>query len=167
MCCPQVSSGGGSRSNRHQPDRLLLAGLFPARASARIAPARAIRFDPSVALVKGSVPLLERMLAFVFHLSTSTKITLRNLFRNRQRTLTTSLGFIFAFIVLLACWAMLDGIDYMLQVQFRQTDRWDLQAMFMQPQTYTLLVRIDKILFFCYSGYQKYSTPEDMPCLTP
>jgi putative ABC transport system permease protein len=120
----------------------LLAGLFPARASARIAPAQAMRFDPSVALIRGSVPFLERVLGFVFHLSTGVKIALRNLFRNRRRTLTTALGFVFAFMVLLACWSLFDGMDHMLDVQFRQTDRWDLQALFSQPQSSALMDQV-------------------------
>ncbi len=120
----------------------LLAGLFPARASARIAPAQAMRFDPSAALVKGSGPLLERVLGLVFHLSMTTRIALRNLFRNRRRTLTTALGFIFAFIVLLVCWSMFDGMGHMLDVQFRQTDRWDLQALFSQPQSSALIDQV-------------------------
>ena len=120
----------------------LLAGLFPARASARIAPAQAMHFDPSVALVKGSVPLLERGLGCVFHLSTGVKIALRNLFRNRRRTLTTALGFVFAYMVLLACWSMFDGMGHMLEVQFRQTDRWDLQALFSQPQSSALMDQV-------------------------
>ncbi len=121
----------------------LLAAWFPAWTSARIAPAQAMRFDPSVALVKGSVPWLERALGLVFHLRTSTKIALRNLFRNRRRTLTTVLGFVFAFIVLLTCWAMFDGMGHMMKVQFEQTDRWDLQAVFSQPQPHALVEQIE------------------------
>jgi putative ABC transport system permease protein len=120
----------------------LLAGSFPAWASARIAPARAMRFDPSVTLVRGSVPWLERALSLVFTLGTGAKIALRNLFRNRRRTLTTVLGFVFAFIVLLTCWAMFDGMGHMMEVQFQQTDRWDLQALFSQPQPYALMDQI-------------------------
>jgi putative ABC transport system permease protein len=113
----------------------LLAAFFPARASARIPPAQAMRFDPSTSLVKGSIPWLEKVLRRIFSLSTGSKIALRNLFRNRRRTITTVLGFVFAFIVLLACWALFDGMNHMLDVQFNQTDRWDLQVMFSQPQT--------------------------------
>jgi putative ABC transport system permease protein len=113
------------------------AAAFPAWRSARMAPAQAIRFDPSVALVKGSVPLLERALGALVHLRTGTKIALRNLFRNRRRTLTTALGFVFAFIVLLACWAMFDAMNHLLAVQFEQTDLWNLRAAFstLQPPT--------------------------------
>ena len=120
----------------------LLAGWFPAWASARTPPAQAMRFDPSVALVKGSVPWLERALGLVFRLRTGTKIALRNLFRNRRRTLTTVLGFVFAFVVLLTCWAMFDGMGYMMEVQFEKTERWDLQAIFSQPQPYALVEQI-------------------------
>jgi len=112
----------------------ILAGFFPARASARIAPAQAMRFDPSVALVKGVVPWPERLIRHVVSLGTGTKIALRNLFRNRRRTLTTGLGFVFGFVVLLACWAMFDGMDHMMDIQFEDTDVWDLQVTFSQVQ---------------------------------
>jgi putative ABC transport system permease protein len=122
----------------------VVAGLFPAWGSARLAPAQAIRFDPSVALVAGSIPLLERVLGSVATLSTSTKITLRNLFRKRRRTLTTSLGFIFAFIVLLACWSLFDGLGYMLDIQFEKTERWDIHAAFSLPQPQALVEQVRK-----------------------
>ncbi|MFN2224846.1 MAG: ABC transporter permease, partial [Anaerolineae bacterium] len=120
----------------------LVAAAFPAWASARIAPAQAMRFDPSVAQVRGSVPWLERLLGLVLPLRTSTKIALRNLFRNRRRTLTTALGFVFAFIVLLACWAMFDGMGHMMTVQFERTDRWDVQALFSQPRPAALMDQV-------------------------
>ena len=111
----------------------LLAGLFPAWTSARLRPAQAIRFDPSIALVKGSIPILERALGLIFRLRTGTKVVLRNIFRNRRRTLTTALGFTFAYIVLLACWALFDGMGYMMKVQFEETERWDVHAVFGAP----------------------------------
>jgi putative ABC transport system permease protein len=111
------------------------AAAFPAWRSARMAPAQAMHFDPSVAMVKGSVPLLERALDALVHLRISTKIALRNIFRNRRRTLTTALGFVFAFVVLLACWAIFDAMGHMLVVQFRQTDLWDLRAVFSTLQS--------------------------------
>jgi putative ABC transport system permease protein len=120
----------------------LLAAVFPAWRSAKMAPAQAIRFDPSVSLVKGSVPWLERALGAVLPLSSDTKISLRNLFRNRRRTLTTALGFIFAFIVLLACWSLFDGMTYMMDVQFQQTDLWDIHASFSRPMPEALVEQI-------------------------
>jgi putative ABC transport system permease protein len=101
-----------------------------------------MRFDPSIVQSRGSVPLLERVLTPFVHLRTGSKIALRNLFRNRRRTLTTILGFVFAFIVLLTCWAMFDGMSHMLDVQFQQTDRWDIQALFSQPQPYSVMDQI-------------------------
>jgi putative ABC transport system permease protein len=101
-----------------------------------------MRFDPSVAQVRGSVPWLERLLGLVLPLRTSTKIALRNLFRNRRRTLTTALGFVFAFIVLLACWSLFDGMDYMMTIQFERTDRWDVQALFSQPRPAALMDQV-------------------------
>jgi putative ABC transport system permease protein len=115
------------------------AGLSPARTAARMPPAQAMHFDPAATLVKGSVPLVERLLTPAIHLGITTKTVLRNLFRNRRRTLTTALGFVFALIVLLACWALYDGMDHMLQVQFEQTDRWDLRATFAQIEPHSVL----------------------------
>lgn len=112
----------------------LLAGFFPAWTSAQMRPAQAIRFDPSIALVEGSVPLLERLLRPLVRLRTGTKVALRNVFRNRRRSLTTLLGFVFAFVVLLACWAMFDALGYMLELHFEQVTRWDMRATFNQPQ---------------------------------
>jgi len=120
----------------------LLAGLFPARDSARVSPAQAIRFDPSTSLVRGSVPLLERLLARFLRLGTGTKIALRNVFRNRRRSLTTALGFVFALVVLLSCWALFDAMGHMFKVQFEETDLWDVHANFYQPKFPDLLKEI-------------------------
>jgi putative ABC transport system permease protein len=122
----------------------LLAGFFPAWSSARMAPAQAIRFDPSIALVKGSVPLVERVLAPIVQLRTGTKVALRNIFRSRRRTLTTVLGFIFAFVVLLACWALFDGLGNMLAVQFEETELWDVRATFSRPQMAAVLDKVSR-----------------------
>lgn len=122
----------------------VVAAAFPAWRSARMAPAQAIRFDPSVSLVEGSVPLLERLLAVFKPLRVNTKISLRNVFRNRRRTLTTGLGFVFAFVVLLACWSLFDALGYMLDVQFRQTDLWDLHVAFSRAQDQSLVEEILK-----------------------
>jgi putative ABC transport system permease protein len=119
----------------------LLAGLFPAWASAKIAPAQAMRFDPAVAMVKGSVPLLERVLGRFFpgRLKVGTRVALRNVFRNRRRTFATGTGFVFALVLLLACWSMFDALDYLLEIQFQQTARWDLSAAWTSPQSPDLL----------------------------
>lgn len=117
----------------------LVAGFFPALRSTRVSPAQAMRYDPSVSLVRGSVPLLEKGLGALVPLSTSARITLRNLFRNRRRTVTTGLGFAFAVVVLLACWSLFDALGHMLDLQFRRTDLWDLHATFSRPQTAAVL----------------------------
>ncbi|MGD9100949.1 MAG: FtsX-like permease family protein, partial [Anaerolineae bacterium] len=119
----------------------LLAGLFPAWTSARAAPAQAMRFDPAVAAVRGSVPLLERVLGRLFpgRLKVGTRVALRNVFRNRRRTFATGTGFVFALVLLLACWSMFDALDYLLEIQFQQTARWDLSAAWASPQSPDLL----------------------------
>ncbi len=122
----------------------LLAAWLSAWASAKLSPAQAMRFDPAVTLVKGRIPLGERVLSRFVPLRMKSKIAIRNLSRSRQRTLTAAMGFMFAFIVLLACWALFDGLGYIFDLQFNQIDRWDAQAIFSRPQTPALLDKVSQ-----------------------
>jgi putative ABC transport system permease protein len=107
-----------------------LAGLGPARGSARLAPALAMRLDPAVALTPGRISFVERWVRLPIWL----RIPLRNIFRVRRRSLSTGLGLVFAFVLVLMSWGMLDSMQYMLQHQFQDVERWDLLATFADPQ---------------------------------
>ncbi len=114
---------------------VVLAGIGPARSSARLAPAEAMRLDPSVALVDGRRSFIERLLPIPFNW----RLPLRNVFRMRRRSFTTGLGIIFAFILVLMSWGMLDSMNYMLDTNFNQIEQWDAIAIFDQPQTAAVL----------------------------
>ncbi len=120
----------------------LLAAWPSAWASSKVSPAQAMRFDPAVALTTGHIPLLERLITRLVPLRMRAKIALRNLTRSWHRTLTSVAGYVFAFIVLLASWAMFDGMNYAFNLQFQQIDRWDALAVFSQPQGPALLDKI-------------------------
>jgi len=120
----------------------LVSGFFPARSSAKIAPSVAMRTDPSLPLAGGSVSLVERVLGRLVRLSTSWKIVLRNISRNRRRTVTSATGFVFAFVVLLSSWSLFDALDYMLDLRFNRTDLWDLHPVFSVPQLPPVLAHI-------------------------
>ena len=106
----------------------LIAGLFPAWRSARMAPSEAMRLDPQIAIVKGSVPVLERAMRPVFTPSMLMRIPLRSIFRSRMRTLYTLAGVVFAFILLLVSLGMFDTIRHTLDVQYKDTELWDVNA---------------------------------------
>lgn len=110
---------------------VVLAGIGPARSSARLAPAQAMRLDPSVALVDGRRSLIERLMPIPFNW----RLPLRNVFRMRRRSFTTGLGIVFAFILILMSWGMFDSIGYLLDFNFREVEQWDGLVIFDQPQT--------------------------------
>ncbi len=107
-----------------------LAGLGPALGVTRMAPAQAMHFDPASARVKGRATLIERVLPVPFWM----KISLRNVFRVKRRSLSTGLGIIFAFMLLLMSWGMIDSMSYMVDNNFNEVERWDMTAGFNTPQ---------------------------------
>lgn len=109
----------------------VLAGIGPARGSAKLAPAEAMRLDPAVALVNGRKSLLERFI----RLPLRWRLPLRNVFRMRRRSFTTGLGVVFSFILVLMVWGMWDSMNYYIIRNFEEVERWDLIAVFDQPQT--------------------------------
>ncbi len=106
-----------------------LGSLGPAWSAARIPPAQAIRLDPAAALVRGRRLFIERW----FPLRTWLRLSLRNVFRIRRRSLGTALGVIFAFILVLASWGMIDSMNFLLRRMFQDVEQWDLQAVYNRP----------------------------------
>ncbi len=105
-----------------------VAGLVPAWRSARMQPAAAMRLDPQIALVKGSIPWVERVLRLVATPPLTLRIPLRAIFRTRVRTLYTVAGVSFALVLLLTSAGMFDTMTNMLDLQYEQAERWDLDA---------------------------------------
>ncbi|MBN2085751.1 MAG: ABC transporter permease [Anaerolineales bacterium] len=109
----------------------VLAGFAPARGAARQTPAQAMRFDPAIAQVKGRVSFLER----VIHLPLELRLPIRNIFRVRRRSLTTALGIIFAYILILMVWGLRDSIEIMVSRNYETVERWDISVSFASLQT--------------------------------
>ena len=112
----------------------LIAGFVPAWRSARMQPAAAMRRDPQIALVKGSIPWVERALRLVLTPPLTLRIPLRAIFRTRVRTLYTVAGVSFAMVLLLTSAGMYDTMTSMLATQYEQAERWDL-AVRLRPTT--------------------------------
>lgn len=123
----------------------VLAGAVPALTSARLLPAQAMRFDPSIALSKGRVSLIERLFGWMLPSSFSFRIPLRNVFRVRRRSLYTILGIVFALILTVSTWSMFDSIGYMLDSVFSTVWKYDIIAVFRKP---LLPSRLDEVARF-------------------
>ena len=109
----------------------ILAGIAPARGAARQTPAQAMRFDPAIAQVKGRVSFLERVIPLPLEL----RLPVRSVFRVRRRSLTTALGIVFAYILILMVSGLQDSIDYLFSHNYETIERWDILVVFktMQP----------------------------------
>lgn len=115
-----------------------LAGLGPALSVTRMLPARAMHMDPASAHIKGREVFLEKLLPMPFW----PRLALRNVFRVRRRSLSTAMGVIFAFMLLMMSWGMIDSINYMLSHTFDDVELWDMTANFNSPQTDATLSEI-------------------------
>ena len=118
-----------------------LAGIGPARRSARVQPAIAMRQDPASALVSGRKSFFEKL----FRLPLGLRLPLRDVFRVRRRSLTTALGIVFAYMLVLMALGMFDSMRYMLDNQFNNVERWDMQVSFDSPQMPSTLDQVQSL----------------------
>lgn len=109
------------------------AGIIPAFASARIAPAKAMHSDPNLAVKGGRLPLVERLFGWAMPRSFVFRLPLRNVFRQRRRSLYTVVGIAFAVLLTFATMAMYDSINWLLNDYFEATERWDISVAFEEP----------------------------------
>lgn len=116
----------------------LLAGILPAYHASRLAPVVAMRPTPSETFVKGGPSLVERILPLPLWM----RLSLRNIFRVRSRAFSTSLGIVFAFILILASWSMMDSMRAAIQDTFHSTEQWDVLAIFPASRTRSTLARL-------------------------
>jgi putative ABC transport system permease protein len=108
----------------------IIAGIAPAFGAARLLPAQAMRFDPAIAQVKGRVSFLERIIRPPLWL----RLPLRSVFRVRRRSLTTALGIIFAYILIIMVWGLMDSIEFFFTENYEIIERWDVSVNFASLQ---------------------------------
>ncbi len=109
---------------------MIAGSIGPARSSAKVAPATAMRFDPSSALVKGRQSIVEKVIRIPFWL----RLPVRDVFRVRRRSLSTSLGIMFSILLVVLGFAFMDSMNALLDYEFGKIERWDLLAVFTIPQ---------------------------------
>jgi len=113
----------------------VLAGIGPARASARLEPARAMQLNPAESLVRGHRSALERLLRPPLWL----RLPLRSVFRVRWRSLSTGIGIVLAYVLVLVGWGMISAMQRMMHRNFHEVERWDVSALFSTPQPEAVL----------------------------
>jgi putative ABC transport system permease protein len=116
----------------------VLAAVGPARGALRQSPAQAMRLDPAVAQVRGRASILERLLPLPLWL----RLPLRNVLRVPRRSLTTALGIVFAYVLFLMVWGMVDSMNYFFRSNYTDVERWDLAAVFDSTQSPDVLKQI-------------------------
>jgi putative ABC transport system permease protein len=107
----------------------MMAGIGPALSATRVAPAVAMRQDPSISLEQGRRSLIDRLIPLPVWM----RMAIRNLSRARRRTFSTALGIIFSFILILMTWGMLDAMNHLVDHYFNVTNRWDEMVTFSDP----------------------------------
>ena len=123
----------------------LAAAAIPAWSAARMLPASAMRPSPEVALTKGSVPLIERVIGFGRRPPMLLRLSARNIWRAPRRTLYTVAAMSLGLVLLVVGFSTFDSMSFMIDTQFSKTDRWDLAGMFASPQTEGTLGEIKDI----------------------
>ena len=119
----------------------VMAALSPARTSAHMPPAFAMRMDASIMLTKGRQTWLERWLTPPLWL----RLPLRDVFRSPRRTLTTVIGVAFSFMLALVGLGMMDSMNYALDKNFQEIETWDMLVLFNSPQMEQTLTQVKEI----------------------
>jgi putative ABC transport system permease protein len=123
----------------------LAAAALPAWSAARTLPASAMRPSPEVALAKGSVPLIKRVIGLGRRPPMLLRLFVRNIWRAPRRTFYTVGAISLGLALLMVGFSTFDSMNFMMDIQFSKTDRWDLAGMFSSPQTEDALANIRAI----------------------
>jgi len=108
----------------------LLAGYFGAKASLKLEPAEAMR-PPSPKSSKAT--LIERWKLFWNQLDMINRIAIRNIFRNKGRSVFIMLGVVFTFSILGMPWALKDNMNAMIYGQFEDVMVYDVKVSLETP----------------------------------
>ncbi|MHB8895989.1 MAG: ABC transporter permease [Candidatus Geothermincolia bacterium] len=120
-----------------------VAGFVPAAKSARLDPSKAMRGETLETVFKQ--PFLERIFPPLKKIPMFLKVPIRNMFRNRRRTVFTLLGLIFSVMIVLVFLAVLNTAGDALDRGFTLNNRFDMVAIFMGGRDAAVINRIQRI----------------------
>ena len=120
----------------------LLAGCSSARQVFGIMPSQAMRPETPG---KGRHILLEKSKLIWGRLPFGWKMSIRNVFRNPQRTALTILGMVFTVMFFMVSLFFLDSIDFILTQHFVEFQRQDYKVVFNKPASYEDTLELNSI----------------------
>jgi putative ABC transport system permease protein len=120
----------------------LLAGYNAAKRVLKIQPAQAMRAEVPRA---GRRILLERIQWLWSRISFGWKMSIRNIFRSRQRTIFTVLGIMFTIMFFMVSLFFLDCINFIFTQHFFEFQKQDYKVVFSKPASYYDALDIEKI----------------------
>ncbi len=106
------------------------SGFTASRKVTGINPAEAMRPEPPIS---GGAVIIERWIWLWKKLNTSWKMSLRSIFRNRFRFAITILGITSAVAILVLALFSNDSVDYMMDRNYSDENRYDLMVHFNRP----------------------------------
>lgn len=107
-----------------------ISGIIGARGATKIAPADAMRSESPRA---GKRILLERLPLFWKRLSFSSKMVVKNIFRNKKRSLFVMSGIVLTYAMMMFTSTMPDVMDQMMNEHFTKFQKMDYNIGFRQP----------------------------------
>lgn len=119
------------------------AGFVPAAKSARLDPSKAMRGETLETVFKQ--PFFERIIPPLKRLPMFLKVPIRNMFRNRRRTLFTLLGLIFSVMIVLVFLAVLNTAGDAMNRGFSMNNRFDMVAIFLGGRDAAVINRIERV----------------------
>jgi putative ABC transport system permease protein len=119
------------------------AGIMPALSSARLDPSKAMRGDMLERTF--NKPFLERVIPPMSRLPMFIKVPIRNMFRNRRRTVFTIIGLVFSVMLVLIFLGTLDTAGDALNRGFKLNNRFDMVAIFLGGRDATLQNKISRL----------------------
>jgi putative ABC transport system permease protein len=107
-----------------------IGGYMPIRGAIQPLPAESLRFDPSLHITTGRVPLFERILnKLKIHLRvTGYKIPIRNFFRSKRRTFSSVFAVVVSVSLISMAFGMMESMSYSLFFQYEVAEDWNLRV---------------------------------------
>jgi putative ABC transport system permease protein len=102
--------------------------FFPAYSASRMTPVDAIRLDPLAGTSLKYRPSWGQKLANFVPVSISLKMPIRNVFRNRRRTISTLVGLSVALIISFSILALMDSLNTTVDRTQKDIGTWDLRG---------------------------------------
>lgn len=120
----------------------LLAAYNSAKDVLKIEPAQAMRAEPPKS---GKKVFLERIKIVWNNLSFSWKMVIRNIFRSKQRSIATIMGFTFTIVLFMVSIFFVDSLNIALDQHFFKHQTHDLKLIFSKPANIYEINELEKI----------------------